>query len=118
MLLHVFMGGLACPLGGLLFHPRVLDGALNPLAGRTALRLAGSAALVAEPVLGRRPAVHPGFLDMGSVIHSARGMLLPVLGIFGKIRPDGAVNLVGCEPVKPRPAASLRFRRAHSAYFA
>ena len=118
MLLHVFMGGLACPLGGLLFHPRVLDSALNPLAGRTALCLAGSATLVAEPVLGGRPAVHPGFLNMGSMIHSARGMLLPVLGIFGKVRPDSTVDLIGGEPVKSRSAAGLSFRRAHGAYFA
>lgn len=118
MLLHVFMGGLTRTLGGFLFRPRVLDGALNPFARRAALCLAGSAALMAEPVLGRRPAVHPGFLDMGSVVHSARGVFLSVLGILGWIRPDGGVNLVGCKPVKPRPAASLRFCRTHGAYFA
>ena len=116
MLLHVFVSGLACPLGGLLFRSGMLDGALDPFTGRTTLRLAGAAALVAEAVFGRRPTVHPGFLDLRAIIHPARGVFLSVLGIFGQVRTDGAVNLVGCEPVKSRPAASLCLRRAHGVY--
>ena len=116
MLLHIFMGGLARPFGGFLFHPRVLDRALNPLAGRPALRFASTAALAAEMVLGRGPAVHPGFLNLRSIVHSARGVFLSVLGIFGPVRPDGAVDFGGGEPVKPRPASSFCLRRAHGVY--